>query len=166
MKRIAIAATAVLLLSSAVARANGPATAAKKPAVGLGAPGKPRAPVSIDAKLGADRATVTVRFHSPATAADVEVHGVDGLVVTSSATPLSGVRFARGEAVSFDVSFTPGPGQSHLAVSVTATSGGSRRSTVTSFAVGQPSAEQQKASGEAATDSTGRRIKVLPAETR
>jgi hypothetical protein len=164
MTRIAIAAAALLLLAPA-AFADAPAAPSKKPSAGLGAPGKPRAPVSIDAKVGAGRATVTVRFHSPATSADVEVHGVDGLVVTSSATPLSGVRFARGEAVTFDVAFTPGPGQSHLAVAVTATSAGSRRSTVASFAVGQPTAEQQKASGEAATDSTGRRIKLLPADS-
>jgi hypothetical protein len=50
-------------------------------------------------------------------------------------------------------------------VSVTGTFGGARRNATTAFVTRSPTPGQLKPSG-ATTDSTGRRIKVLPAETR
>lgn len=156
MNRIAVALAALLLALPALANGG------KKGAVTRTVQGKPQAPVSVTATISPGRATVTVRFHSAATEAAIEVHGVDGLAVTSAASPLAGGRFARGQAVTFDVAFAEGPGRSHLAVAVSARFGGMVRSTVASFAVGQPTPEQLKAAGKATTDSAGRRIKVLP----
>jgi len=159
MNRIAVAIAALLLALPALA--NGPA-GGKKDAVTRTVHGKPQAPVSVTATVARGRATVTVRFHSAATEAAVEVHGVDGLTVTSAANPLAGGRFARGQAVTFDVAFAEGPGRSHLAVAVSGRFGGMVRSTVASFAVGQPTPEQLKPAGKSTTDSAGQRIKVLP----
>lgn len=160
MNRIAFAASALLLALPALA--DGPAGGSKG-AVTRTVHGKPQAPVSVTAAIAPGRATVTVRFHSAATEAGIEVHGVDGLAVTSAASPLSGGRFARGELVTFDVAFTEGPGRSHLAVAVSGKFGAQRRSAVASFAVGQPTADQLKPTGKTTTDSQGQRIKVLPA---
>jgi hypothetical protein len=165
MKRIAIAAAALLLALPALANGSGPA-AGKKDATTRTVHGKPQAPVSVTTRLAPGRATVTVRFHSAARDVAVQVHGTDGLAVTSDPNPLSGGRFAAGQSVTLDVAFTEGPGRSHLAVGVSGTFGSATRSAVASFAVGQPTAEQQKSAGEVTTDSTGRRIKVLPAQTR
>jgi len=163
MNRIAAVAIAVsALLLAHPALADGPASG-KKSTVTRTVHGKPQAPVSVTATVARGRATVPVRFHSAATEAAIEVHGVDGLTVTSAASPLAGRRFARGEAVTFDVAFTEGPGRSHLAVAVSGKFGAAARSTVASFAVGQPTAEQLKPAGKVTTDSTGQRIKVLPA---
>lgn len=174
-----LAAVTVLLLSipalslAADTAANPPpagkTTAAPKavPAPGKTAPavrGKPQAPVTVSAKLDAGRATVTVQFHSAATAASVEVHGVDGVVVTSAAVPLSGGRFTRGQALTFDVAYTEGPTPGLLAVSVTGDFPGGRRITTASFATGTPTPAQLKSATPAATDSTGRRIKAMPVE--
>jgi hypothetical protein len=163
MSRIAVAAVAALLASSALAEGQGPAPKAVAPRAPQG---KPQAPATVAARLGPGTATVTVRFSSPATDVSIDVHGVDGLMVTSAATPVSGVRFARGETVTFDVAFTEGPGRSHLAVAVSGSFAGGRRATVQTFAVGTPTPEQLKASVPATTDSTGQRIKVMPAEGR
>jgi len=165
MNRIALASATLLAAFPVLAdgpQAAPPATATAAKTVH----GKPQAPVSVTARLGAGAATVTVRFHSAATDASVEVHGVDGLAVTSDATPLSGARFGRGEAVTFDVAFTAGAGRSHLAVGVSGSFGGTRRSTVASFAVGKPTPDQLKPAGTAATDSKGQPVKVMPADTR
>lgn len=160
MNRIGFAASALLLALPALA--GGPAGGSKA-GVTRTVHGKPQAPVSVTAAIAPGRATVTVRFHSAATEAAIEVHGVDGLAVTSAASPLSGGRFARGQSVTLDVAFTEGPGRSHLAVAVSGKFGSQKRSAVASFAVGQPTAEQLKPAGKASTDSQGQRIKVLPA---
>jgi hypothetical protein len=162
MNRMAIAASTLLFSLPVLANGPGP-VAGKKDAAARSVPGKPQAPVSVTARLAAGRATVTLRFHSAARDVAVEVHGTDGLTVTGDPNPLSGGRFAAGQSVTLDVAFAEGPGRSHLAVSVSGTFGSAARSTVASFAVGQPTAEQQKAAGEVTTDSTGKRIKVLPA---
>jgi hypothetical protein len=165
MSRLALATAALLVAFPAIA--DGPAAAPPaKAAPAKTVHGKPQAPVSVTTRLGSGAATVTVRFHSAATDASVEVHGVDGLEVTSDATPLSGARIARGEAVTFDVAFTEGVGRSHLAVGVSGNFGGMRRSTVASFAVGKPTPEQLKPAGAAATDAKGQPVKVMPADTR
>lgn len=165
MNRIAAAAAALLLAVPVLASPATPAKT-KKDALTRTVHGKPQAPVSVTARLRPDGATLTVRFHSAASDVRLDVHGVEGLAVTSAANPLSGGRFARGEAVSFDVSFTPGPGRSLLAVGVSGRFGTATRSTVATFTIGEPSAEQRKASETATTDSTGQRVKILPAETR
>ncbi len=163
MNRITFAASALLLALPALA--GGP-SGGSKGAVTRTVHGKPQAPVSVTAAIAPGRAMVTVRFHSAATEAGIEVHGVDGLAVTSAASPLSGGRFARGESVTFDVAFTEVPGRSHLAVAVSGKFGAQRRSAVASFAVGQPTPEQRRAAERATTDSRGQRIKVLPAENQ
>jgi hypothetical protein len=128
--------------------------------------GKPQAPATISAKLEAGRATVTVKFHSPATEASVEVHGVDGLAVTSAAVPLSGGRFARGETVTLDVTFTEGATAGQLAVVVSGNFSGARRNATATFLTRSPTPEQLKPARSGATDSTGRRVKVMPGQSR
>jgi hypothetical protein len=165
MKRIVLAVAILLLTLPELAACSGHA-GEKRGAIAPPAQGKPQAPVEVTAQLAAGRAAVTVTFRSAASDVSVQVHGVDGLTVTSAAQPISGGEFAAGESVTLDVTFTEGAGRSHLAVGVSGTFGSAARSAVASFAVGQPTAEQQKATGETTTDSTGRRIKVLPAQTR
>jgi len=126
------------------------------------APHKVQAPVAIDATLGDGAARVTLRFSSPATAVEVNVHGVDGLVVTSAPRLAEGATFTAGEVAAFDVAFTPGPGRSHLAVSVEGLFAGAHRAQVVSFAVGKPAAAAEKA-GPARTEGEGaERVKVMP----
>ncbi len=159
---LALAAALLVSLPTLAVPAD---AAAQKP----GAPaahGKPQAPVTISATLAADRAAVTVRFHSPATDVGIEVHGVDGLVVTSDATPLSGGRFARGETAKLDVAFTEGAEPGQLTVVVTGTFSGAKRMASTGFVTRPPTPEQLKAGRNAATDASGRRIKLMPVETR
>ena len=163
MNRVLAVAAALLVSLPALAAAADPAP--QKP----GAPaahGKAQAPVTVSASLAAGRAAVTVRFHSPATDVGIEVHGVDGLVVTSDATPLSGGRFARGETAKLDVAFTEGAEPGQLTVVVSGTFSGARRMASTSFVTRPPTPEQLKAGRNVATDSSGRRIKVMPVEPR
>jgi hypothetical protein len=166
-----VTAAAVLLfalpsLAGSPQGKTAPLPPAKKDASTQTFHGKPQAPVSVTARLAPGHATVTVRFLSAARDAAVEVRGVDGLTVTSASSLLAGARFGRGESVTFDVELTEPAGRSNLAVTVSATFGGSKRSTVATFAVGQPTAEQLKPSGNVTTDSAGQRIKVMPAERR
>jgi len=163
MNRIAIVLAATLVAGTALA--DGPAAGTAPNAAAHGAPaGKPHAPATATASLRPGAATVTVRFDSPASEVNIEVSGVDGLVVTSAASPVQGGRFARGQTATFDVAFTEGPGRSHLAVSVTGSFAGARRNRVQTFAVGSPIANQQKPEVPATTDSLGQRIKVMPAD--
>jgi hypothetical protein len=124
---------------------------------------KASAPVSVNAQLSEGRALVTVRFESPASNVRVKVYGVDGLVVKSAATPVDGASFVKDGATSFDVAFTPGPGRSHLAVAVTGSFVGGERSSVSTFAIGTPSPEQQKGPGTVMPGDNGQPIKVMPA---
>ncbi|WP_224365164.1 hypothetical protein [Hyalangium versicolor] len=123
---------------------------------------KVSAPVTVDAQLQEGQARVTVRFDSPASDVKINVHGVDGLVVKSAATPVAGSSFTQASTSTFDVAFTPGPGRSHLVVGIEGSFNGTQRSTVKSFAVGTPSAEQQKSQGNVITGDDGQRIKILP----
>ena len=166
MNRIAF----VLLSSCLVLGACAPAaksTASAEPARSkVAAPktvqGKMAAPVEVQAQVGDRSARVTLDFQAPASNVQVNVHGVDGLVVTSQPTLLEDASFNRGDATSFDIAFTPGAGRSHLVVAVTGSFKGSSLSRVASFAVGSPTVEQQKASDSATTDSNGQRIKMMP----
>lgn len=125
--------------------------------------GKPSAPVTVDAQLAEKSAHVTVRFDAPVSDARIAVSGVDGLVVTSEQSPVQGGGFEQGSVASFDVAFTPGPGRSHLVVSVAGTFQGAPRTRVASFAVGTPTAEQKQSSGAQKTEGNGERIKIMPA---
>ncbi len=168
MNRTTAAVAALLLAVPALAASpqGKPVPAPKKATTTQTFRGKAQAPVTVTAQLAAGGATVTVRFLSAATDVSIEARGLEGLSVTSAGTVLSGGRFARGESVTFDVAYAEGPGRSQLVLAVSGRFGPATRSTVASFPVGQPTAEQQKASGSATTDSTGQRIKVLPAESR
>jgi hypothetical protein len=124
--------------------------------------GKPSAPVAVDARLTAGSANVTVRFDADAKDVRIAVHGAGGLRVTSDATPVAHRSFARGETAAFDVAFTPGPGRSSLAVVVGGKfHGAGKRATVASFAVGEPTKEQQDADGAVVESSDGERLKVV-----
>lgn len=150
-----VALTAPLACSSSAKSNPGPADTAQA--------GKSSAPVEVDARLAEGQARVTLRFDAPANDVQVSVAGVDGLEVKSAATPVQGGSFAEAGSTAFDVAFTPGRGRSHLVVSVSGMFRGSHQTKVASFAVGEPSAEQQKASGsETMTNSDGQRIKVMP----
>ena len=124
---------------------------------------KVTAPVAVDAQLGDGQAHVTVRFSAPANNVQINVHGVDGLVVKSAGTPVDGATFTESSVTSFDVAFTPGPGRSHLVVAVNGSFRGAQRSSVSSFAVGTPSPEQQQSVGNTVTDDKGQTIKIMPA---
>jgi hypothetical protein len=156
MNRIALAVVAALLaLPSASGCAPNAAGAAPER-------GKPRAPVAIEARLSDGAARVTVRFEADARDVRVELAGSGGLVVAGAAVPLEKASFARGEATAFDVAFTPGPGRSLLSVAVTGKfRGAGRRAAVASFAVGEPTPEQEKASGTVMEGAGGERIKVV-----
>lgn len=157
MSRLALAVTVVLAANAACAR-QAPPSATPAPAI----QGKPSAPVSIDAEVSSASARVTVRFDADAKDVGIEVHGTDGLVVTSDAAPVEKGAFARGEAASFDVAFTPGPGRSLLAVAVAGKFGGAgKRAAVASFAVGEPSAEQRKTGATVVEGADGERIKIV-----
>jgi hypothetical protein len=160
MDRIALAVTTALALAAGAGCA--PQTPAAPAASSAPADGKAKAPVSIEAQLQDGSGRVTVRFGAAAKDVKVEVRGTGGLAVTSEAVPLEGASFDAGAARTFDVAFTPGPGRSHLSVAVSGKFRGAGRSgTVTTFSVGEPTPEQQKASGTV-IERGGERIKVVP----
>jgi hypothetical protein len=123
---------------------------------------KVSAPVAVEAQVSDGQAHVTVRFSSPASDVKINVYGVDGLVVKSAATPVDGSNFTEASVTTFDVAFTPGPGRSQLVVAVNGSFRGAQRASVSSFAVGSPSVEQQS-QGNIITGDDGQRIKVMPA---
>jgi hypothetical protein len=157
MSRIALPFLAALLLAPA-AVACAPARSAPAPVSG-----KLRAPVAVEAKVGDGTAQVTVRFQRAASGVRVRVEGLDGLAVTSAATPADGASFDRGAVVTFDVAFTPGPGRSFLRVAVQGDFGGGPRATAASFAVGErPRGSARKVTGTVVESPDGERVKVLP----
>jgi hypothetical protein len=159
MRRIAVAVTiaAAALGVAGCARQASAAPQASDPA----SRGKPTAPVTIEGRLSDGTGRVTVRFEADAKGVRIEVHGAEGLAVTSAATPVERGAFARGETAAFDVAFAPGPGRSYLTVNVTGKfHGAGRRVAVASFPVGEPTAEQREAGGTV-IDSGGERIKVV-----
>jgi hypothetical protein len=167
MARMLLALAVVALQAWASPAQAGDAPGAPAAARKAGQPTrKAQAPVRIETVLGDGVATVTVHFDADATDASVGVRGVDGLAVTSDRTPVSGARFSRGQSITFDLAFQPGPGQGHLAVSVGGTFSGSRRNAVSSFAVGKPTPQQLKPAGTPAADEQGRPVKIMPGEPR
>ncbi|MFL5347033.1 MAG: hypothetical protein ACJ8AT_19790 [Hyalangium sp.] len=161
MKRMALAVFSSLLTLLSVACT--PTAKAAPNSSGPAESAKVSAPVAVEAQLGDGQAHVTVRFTAPASDVKINVHGVDGLVVKSAGTPVDGSAFTEGSVTSFDVAFTPGPGRSHLVVAVNGSFRGAQRSSVSSFAVGTPSPEQQQSVGNVVTDDQGQRIKIMPA---
>lgn len=128
--------------------------------------GKMEAPVVVNAQLEDSSARVTLRFEAPATGVRVNVHGVDGLVVTSQPTLAEGVNFPQASTATYDVAFTRGAGRSHLVVSVSGEFNGAQRTRVASFAIGTPTDAQRSSSATKAEGANGERIKVMPADTQ
>jgi ABC-type glycerol-3-phosphate transport system substrate-binding protein len=161
MNRMALAVLpglAALLLAGAC---TSPAKSAASTVTGAET-AKLTVPVAVEAQLGDGQAKVTLRFEAPASNVKVHVYGVDGLVVKSAETLVDGASFVKDAVTTFDVAFTPGVGRSHLAVAVSGSFQGGARSSVSTFAVGEPSPGQQKGSGNVVTDEDGQRIKVMP----
>jgi hypothetical protein len=128
--------------------------------------GKMEAPVVVNAQLEDSSARVTVRFDAPATGVRVNVHGVDGLVVTSQPTLADNTNFPQATTASYDVAYTRGAGRSHLIVSVSGEFKGAQRTRVASFAIGTPTDSQRSSNATKAEGANGERIKVMPADTQ
>lgn len=126
--------------------------------------GKPQAPVQVDAEVGASSARVTVRFDQAATGVDVRASGADGLAVQGDGLLARGTSVTAGETSTFDVPFSPGPGQSMLVISVRGTFAAGDRIAVRAFPVGKPSAEQQNKADAGTTQIGNERVKLLPAD--
>lgn len=124
--------------------------------------GKNRAPVMLDVQLKDGIAHVTLRFQTAAQDVNVDVNGVDGMVVMGPSALVQSGRFSAGQTATFDVAYVPGPGRSNLAVSVIGTFNGLRLGTTAMYGVGTPTEDQKRTAGDVTTDSSGQRIKVLP----
>jgi hypothetical protein len=127
--------------------------------------GKPQAPVVIESVLEGNTAHVTVRF--PQGGAGVEVHasGAEGLAVAGQSALAEGRTLAKGEVLVFDVPFTPGAGESLLAVGVTGNFAGAHRTAVRAFPVGKRSALQKSKDKEGTAQVGGENVHLVPAET-
>ena len=160
MSRFALAIAATLLALPALA--GSPQSKPKKTRVVRH--GKVTAPVTIMTKLGDGKATVTFRFDASVEEPAITIWGADGLAVTST-PPLTEKTYKKGEKVTLEVAFTPGPGRSHLVVSAGGLFKGQQRNSVQSFAVGKPTPEQLKAGQQdVMTTSDGQRIRLMPVE--
>lgn len=169
MNRVFCVVGLVLLAGGSACAAEGKAKGAaaplqhEAPPAATPSPGKLQAPVGIAASVAASSAKVTVSFDADATGVTVDVRGVDGLQVTSTASPVVAGTFARGSTVAFDVAFAAPAGQSNLAVAVSGVFGGVRGAKIASFTVGV--APPQKPAG-VVPGPAGERILELPAQTR
>jgi hypothetical protein len=135
---------------------------AKQPPAGSA--GKPQAPVQVDAEVGASSARVSVRFDQAGTGVDVIASGADGLSVPGGGALAKGRTVAAGETDSFDVQFTPGPGQSLLVISVRGAFAAGERVAVRAFPVGKPSAEQMNKADAGTTQIGNEPVKLSPAD--
>ncbi len=123
---------------------------------------KSKVPVTVTTVFGEGKASITLCFDQAVTEASIGVRGLDGLQVTR-VPGIDKTSFSRGEILNLDVSFSPGPGRSHLAVDIEGRFRGQRRMGVQTFAVGSPSAEQQKrAEDTIVTTPEGQRLKLMP----
>ncbi len=163
---IARLALALVLAATTLAACAGPGPEA--PASPPASPrGKPGAPVGVEAVLRPGAARVALAFGADASDVAVRLSGIDGLEVTSAPVPVERASYRRGERAALEATFVPGPGQSHLVVTVEGIFGGSRRTLVRSFAVGTRSpAQEEKARAGVVTDERGERLHLLPAERR
>jgi hypothetical protein len=163
----AAAAFVTFAAASTSSRADEPGPATAKASARKGSPGKPRAPVRVEAAIAAGTAHLTLHFEGTGSDVSVRVYGVRGLRVTSEERPVTGASFAPGDVKELDVRFTAPEGRAHLAVQVSGTFAGGPRSTVQSFAVGEPSAAQkQEAARGTVRTPEGERIKALPAQEK
>ena len=131
--------------------------------------GKPQAPVEIVGAVQAQKATLKVTFESAAEQVNIRVYGVDGLTVIGTKSPVIGGTFAAGQVMTLSVGFTLGPGISNLAVQVDGQFDGKHRSRISSFTVDGGRAAKRGNNSRSATiavDGQGRRIAVLPAESK
>jgi len=126
--------------------------------------GKPSAPVDISGSIGEGVASLQLLFHGAAENVEVRVWGTDGLEVKGSATPIAGGRYASGDRVPVEVTFSAPSSASDLAVSVSGTFNGNVRSRVQSFSVHGDKRSQKAGTGESRTDAEGRPIKVMRPE--
>ena len=130
---------------------------------------KPSAPVVIDGRVNAGKATLDIGFVTEATDVTIEAWGVDGLTVTSTAItkggqPVSQSRFGRGEHVDVDVSFAaPNTVRTNLAVRVRGNFGGSVRERVQSFTVNGDAPPATKAPGDVRVGPDGTPVRVMKA---
>lgn len=123
---------------------------------------KGKVPVTVTARFGEGKATVTLRFEQAVADATIGFRGLDGLAV-SSVPPIGKTRFEKGETLTLEVLLSPGPGRSHLAVDISGSFRGQVRMGVSTFAVGKPTPEQEKAgAGTVLTTTGGQRLKVMP----
>lgn len=131
---------------------------------------KPSAPVVIDGKVEGSKATLSVGFTSDVTDAKIEVWGVDGLSVTNTTLLLGGqpvtqTRFAKGEHVDVEVTFTaPTTVRSNLAIKVGGNFGGAERERVQSFTVNGDLPPATKAPGDVKVGPDGTPVRVMKAE--
>jgi hypothetical protein len=131
---------------------------------------KPSAPVVIDGKVEAGKASLVVGFTVEATDVNVEVWGVDGLTVTNfalmqSGQPVTQKRFSKGERVDVDVTFTaPTTVRSNVAIRVSGKFGGAERDKVQSFTVNGDLPPATKAPGEVKVGPDGTPVRVMKAE--
>ncbi len=120
--------------------------------------GKPMAPVGIEAQLSPGHARVLVHFETDAEAASITLSGVDGLKVVPVAPAVAEQGAKRGETRTVEADLSTPNGI--LAVNVTGTFNGARKSRVATFTVGE--APMKPSPGEhVQTESGG--LKVLPA---
>ncbi|NHZ79795.1 hypothetical protein F2P44_10980 [Massilia sp. CCM 8695] len=131
---------------------------------------KPQAPVEIVGTVRAQQATLKIAFESAAQQVNVRVYGVDGLTVIGTESPVIGGTFAAGQVMTLLVNYKPGAGTSNLAVQVDGQFDGKRRSTISSFTVQDGQATRSSADSSTApaisVDGRGRRIAILPAQTK
>ncbi len=129
--------------------------------------GKPQAPVEITATVQAKRATLKLTFESAAEQVTVRVYGVDGLTVSGTKTPVIAGTFAAGQVMTLTVGYKPGAGTSNLAVQVDGRFEGGRRTKTSSFTVNDGQAAQLISQpANIGVDGLGRRIVILPAESK
>lgn len=127
---------------------------------------KPNAPVEIAGTVQARQATLKIAFESAAQQVNVRVYGVDGLTVIGTKAPVIGGSFAAGQVMTLLVNYTPGSGTSNLAVQVDGEFDGKRRSKISSFTVHDGRATVAGTPPNTSVDGRGRRIAILPAQTK
>jgi hypothetical protein len=118
------------------------------------------APVSFSAVLGNGSAHVVIRFSGEGSDVQVTLRGEDGLSVQGDPVPVRGRAVSRGEKITLDVSFAPGPARSSLVVEVAGKFKGEQRTSAQSFFTGMPTDGQRRKARERATEP----LKGIPIE--
>jgi hypothetical protein len=164
MFKIIVVLMSMLLFSTVACASPNPAT---------GRPGsapiaaKSRAPVEVTGKVGSSTAVLTLSFAVAGTGVRVDVHGTNGLRVTSTRNALADQVVTAGQTVEIDVAFEAPAGASNLAVIVSGVFGGVRNAKAVTFSVGQETpAQSQKAAAGVRVEPTGERVKEMPAAVK